>query len=349
MARPFFFAFNLVLSGACAAPTPNATNDTPPTAATTASASGLPERLRDAQGAIAEAYALVDTFGESLFARWPDAPKDIMLIDDGVAWSFCAPVAAEGWVRVGQDTVTGCQVWRAPATHPSDSTDTLIASNNRPTVVIGTPRTLGLSSGRFVLTLVGERLHQLQMSTPDYRSALLNLGLHEGNETETLIADYDFPFQNREVRKRLLFQGVMLAGALRSPTPLQNRRFLDGETLTYLSARKATMDYLSDADARYVELLLWREGVARYAQLAMADRAVMRKTHDYAALAKTIRAELIAELEVLSVWRQGRAIFDAIGAGEALFLDRYRPQWRREYLAERFTLAKWFVRKRKPR
>ncbi len=340
--RTLVFAFTIGFSGACAAPTVDRTIDAPPTAAATASR--LPERLRESRAAIAEAFALVDTFGERMFPGWPDAPKDIMLIDEEVAWLFCAAAAPQGWVPVERDAITGCEVWRAPAPFPADSKKTLETFNNRPTVVIGTTEALGLSGGRFALALVRERLHQLQMSTPDFRSATLALGLHGGDETGKWMQGYDFPFNDRETRKQVAGRSIMLASAVQAlswPT-----RSFEDTTSTYLTVRQSTMDYLSAADARYMELCVWQEGVARYVEVAMAEKAIQRNTYNYAAIAKTMKAELVKELRWPSILSRGRAIFSAIGAGEALVLDRHRPKWRGGYLTERFTLSKWFSEQR---
>jgi hypothetical protein len=99
---------------------------------------------------------------------------------------------------------------------------------------------------------------------------------------------------------------------------------------------------LSAADARYLSFQCWQEGVARYTELRMAQLASLRFTPSAALRAQAGFTSFAAEADSLQTGigrgaasrlaEVQRSAFYPLGAAQALFLDRARPDWKSGYL-----------------
>ncbi len=299
-----------------------------------------PDRAR-----LAEAFRLADAVGERL-AEWGAVPFAVVLVAGEDEFLIGHPVPPADAVLVDAfDALVGSPVYARPRRHPP----TLLATfplDGVPTVVVGTPEATGLTSTDWVLTLVHEHVHQVQMGSPGYYDAAAALGLEGGDTSGMWMLAYPFPYGDPEVGTRFARYQAALAAALGAP-PAGAEAALAAVT----AARARLGDALGPADARYLSFQTWQEGVARYVQgraaevgaEAGAPVAAYRALPDavpYAAAADTLRARRARGLAA-GLAEAGRLAFYSAGDAHARVLDAARPGWRRRYLLEPFALERY--------
>jgi hypothetical protein len=156
--------------------------------------------------------------------------------------------------------------------------------------------------------------------------------------------NYAFPYKNRRVDERYARMAAALADALNG-----------GSVARYLQARTNFKKALAARDYRYFAFQCWQEGAARYTEIAAARLAARAHQSDpwfltgkQAAALKTqgdaTYAQVLKRLRTIPLARAQRVNFYAIGAGEALLLDRVAPDWRKNYLDPRMDLGALFPR-----
>ena len=63
----------------------------------------------------------------------------------------------------------------------------------------------------------------------------------------------------------------------------------------------------------------------------------------YADTGKVVYEHILAALDTQTIAKNRRAAFYAVGASEALLLDRLRAKWRPLYFEEKFYMEKYFA------
>jgi hypothetical protein len=202
-----------------------------------------------------------------------------------------------------------------------------------------------------VITLLHEHFHQLQNAQPGYFAAVESLGLSRGDQTGMWMLNYNFPYAKPEVRDQFSVMSKALAEALRAKPQADFSRKL----APYVEARKAFRSLLNADDYKYFAFQTWQEGIARYTEYQIAVLAAaeyqpskeFQGLKDYASFkeaASAILEGIEKELASVELDKAKRTAFYALGAAEALVLVRANPGWRKQYLAEKFSLDKHFLR-----
>jgi hypothetical protein len=154
--------------------------------------------------------------------------------------------------------------------------------------------------------------------------------------------NYAFPYTNARIDTAYARMASALADALNG-----------GSAAHYLNARTAFKKLLKPDDYRYFAFQCWQEGTARYTEIAVARLAARTHASDPSFLTDTqaaalrtqgdaTYAEVIKRLRTIPLGRAKRVDFYALGAGEALLLDRVAPGWRKNYLDPRMDLGVLF-------
>jgi hypothetical protein len=126
-----------------------------------------------------------------------------------------------------------------------------------------------------------------------------------------------------------------------------------GAFRVYVAARRRFNRTLAPDDARYLAFQLWKEGIARYTEYDAA-RVAARTYHPSARYAnlddyttfetesRSVRDQILEEQSSmrLSSWKRVAAY--SSGAADAMLLDEIRPDWKRDYTRERFSLDGFF-------
>jgi hypothetical protein len=103
----------------------------------------------------------------------------------------------------------------------------------------------------------------------------------------------------------------------------------------------------------YFAFQLWQEGIARYTEIRLAELAAakyepsqaFRKLKDYKSFQETaldIRGGMEKELASVRLDKAKRTVVYNFGAADGLEVDRARPDWRKRYFEEKFTLDPHF-------
>jgi hypothetical protein len=288
---------------------------------------------------IAEAGRLVHDLGDRLWPGQARTPMPVLLIRDSAEFLVGRNAGGEDFTATG-DSLLGHRVWTRPRHFPA----TLVATfpvDGMPTIVVGTPERTGLSSTRWVLTLLHEHFHQWQYSQPWYYPGVARLGLSGGDSTGMWMLNYSFPYDSIPVREAVR----RLALTLRAALDPESRSGIE----PVMRARDALRARLSAADYRYLEFQLWQEGVARYVEYRAANLAssgnppgnfaVLPDYQPYSAAAADRGRGLLQELQETDLQRNRRVSFYPIGAAIALLLDRTGQEWKEAYSRRPFALA----------
>jgi len=314
-----------------------------------APASAAQPALRDADRVrLAEAFRLADAVADGIWPGWGDVPFAILLVTPDHEYLVGHPSPSDDFAPVtAYDSLLAGPVVGRPRQFPPGLLATFPAVGGIPTVVVGTPETTGLSSTFWVLTLLHEHLHQLQMSQPGYYAQVAALDLAGGDESGMWMLTYPFPYDDAGVVARVgAYRDALVAALAGARGPDEASRLSD-----LRASRTALRAALSPADDRYLSFQMGQEGVARFTEHRVAEAAAAR--HDplsvfvalpdaipYAAAADTLRHALAREIAGLDLAADQRVAFYPLGAVEALVLDAVRPAWRRGYLAAPFDLSR---------
>lgn len=293
-----------------------------------------------------EAFRLSDAFGEELWPGWRAAPFAVLLVSPTHEYLVRHPRPSADFRSLGRDSLLDSDVFVRRRVFPTGMLATFPAVNGVPTIVMGQPAHTGQHSARWVLTVLHEHFHQLQTSQPAYYDGVAALGLARGDTTGQWMLEFPFPYDSAAASDAFARWARVLHDVLTTATMTPSSELLASLRAAHAALRAA----LAPDDERYLQLQLWQEGVARYTELRIAQRAeasfdassaAFRALPDvvpYREVAASIRADVVTPLRELSLPAQRRLAFYPAGAAYALVLDRVDPMWRRRYFTERFRL-----------
>lgn len=295
--------------------------------------------------ALAEAMRISNLIGDSLWPGWSDVPFAVLLVTTDREYLIGHPRPSGDFRPLGRDATLGAQVRYRGRTYPPNFLATFPAVGGIPTIVVGRPETTGKGPTEWVLTILHERLHQLQMSRPDYYDGVNALGLAGGDTTGMWMLEYPFPYEDPEVRGRFVDASSRLLRSLETAGSDQFAERVEG----YFAARARLREALKPEDFRYLQFQLWQEGVARYTEIRVAELAAEAEEppaafralagyRPYADVAASLRNEVMMALQSSMLADQRRVSFYPLGAATALLLDLVSPDWRNRYLSEPFAL-----------
>ena len=294
---------------------------------------------------LAEARRLANAIQDSVWPGWGAAPFAVLLVTDSVEYLLWHPQPSADFQALGYDSLLATDVLVRPRTFPPTFLATFPAVGGVVTIVVGEPAKTGKNSTLWVLTLLHEHFHQLQMSRPRYFAAVEGLGLSHGDQSGMWMLNYPFPYDSGSIQR--YFAGlaqVLLRTALADSGPPTADALR-----AYGRMRRALGVELAPADLRYLDFQLWQEGVARYIEYASARVAARSYTPSpaFAALpdfvpygdaARALRAQIVRELRTVDLGFNKRVTFYPIGAARALLLDRTTPGWKARYFTTPLTL-----------
>ncbi len=295
---------------------------------------------------LAEVFRISEAYGNQLWENWDRAPFAVLLITQDYEFLVRHPKPSLDFVKIGHDAVLSSDVFYRKRTFNPDLQATFPAVEGVPTVVIGqAENTQAGKSTRWVLTVLHEHFHQLQMSGPQYYKEVDRLGLSRGDTTGMWMLNFPFPYESRERRQNFNDACRSLARTLEAnDSDFQKRR------TEYLQLRRKFQDALSADDRKYFSFQVWQEGIARYSEYRIAALAAgkyqpspaflkLKDTTSFQSEADQIlQKEILGNLRTLDLKTEQRVAFYPFGAAEGLLLDRIRPDWRMRYFVERFSL-----------
>jgi hypothetical protein len=291
---------------------------------------------------IAEAFRLAGVAQTAVWPGWETTPFPVLLVSGDREFLFGSREAPAGFSPGGHSMLVQTDIWSRPRQFDPGLLATFPAFGPPPVVVIGRAEVTGKTSVAWVLTLLHEHFHQYQMSEPGYFADVEQLGLSGGDQTGMWMLNYPFPYESPKVAGAFASVSRELGRMLIKSSRRDRQRFWRAYT--------EFLDLLPERDRRYLSFQVWQEGVARYVELQVAERAAqgykpsieLRQLPDvepFARAAERMRAAILSELATPDLARQKRVSFYAFGAGLALLLDRDGSAWKSRYLKEKFLLG----------
>jgi len=304
---------------------------------------------REDKVALTEAFRLGEALQDQIWEGWSKAPFALMLETKNHEFLFRHPHATQDFDTLAYDSDLQSKVLYRRRLFDSNLIATFPAVNGLSTIVVGqVEQTTASSPTAWIVTILHEHFHQLQQSQPDYYSAAEALGLSRGDVSGMWMLNYPFPYDSSDINEAGSALGRALTEALESPAAGLPRALK-----LYFSARERFKLLLPPDDYTYSSFQCWQEGVARYTELRIAERAArefvpsgefqaLAPSRSFQDVADSLRAALLKGLATLQVAKSRRTTFYMLGAGEALLLDRVRPDWKRYYFQDKFFLDKYF-------
>jgi hypothetical protein len=300
---------------------------------------------------LAEAFRIGEKLGNRVWSNWDKAPFAVLLITPEHEFLVRHPRPSPDFTFVGDDTLLKSKMYFRKRTQKIDFLATFPAVGGVPTIVIGqAENTDQKKSTPWVITLLHEHFHQLQMSQPSYYSEVESLNLSHGDQSGMWMLNFPFPYQNDRVAAQFSRLSNLLSQALQAKTKME----FSSKLASYLEARKAFQALLTSDDYKYLSFQLWQEGIARYTEFRIADLAAkeyqpsreFQSLKDYTPFkevaASTLNQQIVGRLPALNLIKSERNVFYPFGAAEGLLLDRANPNWQSRYSTEKFYLDKYF-------
>lgn len=283
---------------------------------------------------INEARILAEESGEAIWPGFSSAPDTILLISGEQEILLCHEGSAEGFVVLESDPITGCTQAVRSRVFPPSLLASFPAIDGVPSIVVGTPQATSRTPEAWMVTLVHEHMHQMQDAVSDQYQRVLALGLDGGDQTGMWMLNYPFPYANPQTATAARSLADLALEALEEPDPVLFRANVDA----YLGQRALFLASVSASDARYYEFQVWKEGVARWTELAVTrDSGATNPRHANLAGQQAVRMR--DDLAALDLPVSGRVAFYALGSAEAEMLERLDTNWRSAYWLSPFDLG----------
>jgi hypothetical protein len=275
-------------------------------------------------GGLTEARQIVSEQSDRYWAGFAKAPfgfllvetdREVILCDGRTPDGFEAAVVAQ---NLDCPQAIGPRSWRQPS---------LLAAMpvfGPPSVIVmGSPETTGKTMPEWQKTIFHEHFHQWQAALPGYYQMVEQLNLSNGDQSGMWMLNFPFPYNNARSVAAHRDASLKLAAAVRSDAKQLRQR-----VKAYLAARARFSATVSEREWRYFEFQLWQEGVARWTEIVVAESSGREQI---VAAAQDLRNSVMAQLEAPDLRVQGRIAAYALGAGEAMLLERTTPNWRHCY------------------
>ena len=272
---------------------------------------------------IAKARAELAGPAGTVWPGWAETPFGVLLVDGEREHLLCQE--APGFDPPAAEPATGCEVRSRARVFPPGLQAAMPAFGLPATVVVGTPAATRKQEAAWRATLLHEHFHQHQWSFPRYGERVNALDLSGGDQTGMWMLNYAFPYEQAETARRFADAGAALHAVLQRPG-----RVRSADVAAYLRARDTLAGSVPARDWRYAEFQLWQEGVARWTEFTAAELSMDAAVQ---AAGRRLRAATMDELSAAELAKNERVALYALGAGEAMLLDRCGPRWKARYPA----------------
>lgn len=297
---------------------------------------------------LAEVFRAAEQFQDQIWPGWGRAPFAVLIVTPGGEYLVRHPNPSADFQLLPYDSILRRGVHSRPRRFDPNLLATFPAVDMTPTIVVGTAEQTKKRSAAWVITLLHEHFHQLQMSQPGYFAAVESLGLSGGDQSGMWMLNYSFPYDSANINGAFTDMCQKLSEALKP-----GRKNISSEVENYLKAKRRFRESLSSDDYKYFSFQLWQEGYARYTELRMAELLASKykpgeqfgKLLDFTSFrltADSIRDEIMSKLPGLSLSGMRRIAFYYVGAAEGMLLDRAKPDWKKLYFKEKFSADRYF-------
>ncbi|MEP1035042.1 hypothetical protein [Ekhidna sp.] len=308
--------------------------------------SGAQLRYED-QIRIKEAKQISYLFGDLIWSGYNEPPFAILFVMDNYEYLIEHYYQPDDFARLEYDTIIHSTLHRRPAQMNKNFLATFpFAGLN--TIVIGTPENTGLNSTEWIVTLLHERFHQYQYSSPKYFLETNELNLAKGDESGMWQLNYPFPYKDAKVIMAYETYTQALYEAVKSI----GKENWEATKKEFFSARRAFKSALVPDDYKYISFQWYQEGIARYTEYAFLEKLEnyeaseeVKKLPDFVPFdeyKESFFQKHIENVRKLKLEEVGRVTVYDVGFAEALLLRELNPNWDESYLKVKFDLEKLY-------
>ena len=298
---------------------------------------------------IAEAFNISEKHGNSIWQGLDTIPFVVLLVTNDNEFLIRHPNPSEDFSLTGYDSLLKSNVYVRDRKFSNNLLATFPAVNGVYTVVVGQPKNTSRSSTAWVITLIHEHFHQLQMSKPDYFSGVGELDLAGDDKSGMWMLNYPFPYDDEEICN----QYKVLTELAGKTLTADDEESFNENLLLFLTERENFKNMLDEKDYRYFSFQIWQEGIARYTELLTAkllsevydpgsEFIKLPDYIDFGTYYKQSYDKNLRRLETQALNVNKRTCFYTLGAAEGLILDRVNPEWRNKYFDEMFFIEKHY-------
>ncbi|MEO9871716.1 hypothetical protein [Ekhidna sp.] len=297
---------------------------------------------------IREANHISQQFGDLIWDGFNEPPFSILFIMDDYEYLIEHYYQPDDFDRIDDyDTLLYSAIHRRP-TQMNKSFLATFPFAGLNTIVIGTPENTGLNSTGWIITLLHERFHQYQYSSPKYFAEASELGLSNGDDTGMWQLNYPFPYQDSKVVRAYEIYTKALYDAVKS-IGMDN---WENAKTEFFKARNAFKSSLSPDDYKYISFQWYQEGIARYTEYAFLERledyeptTEINQLPDFIPFneyKKTFLEKHMNNVLNLKLEEVGRVTVYDVGFAEALIIRELNSDWDKNYLKLKFDLEKLY-------
>ncbi len=298
---------------------------------------------------LAEAFHMAEQLTEKVWNGW-QVPFAVLLVTPETEWLIRHPDPSPDFTSQGNDDLLKSTLYTRPSVFPSDLLASFPAVNDVSTIVVGqAENTHCLTSSPWVMTLLHEHFHQWQDSQPGMYEASSALNLSRGDTTGMWMLNYAFPYDDPALQERFKALTAVLSKSL----SVAETSDFSSAVAQYRRAQTLFREGLLPDDWKYFQFQLWKEGVARYTEYRVAELAAAEYTPTqafcdvedftpYSEVRDDLKQSILGKLPHLDLGTSQRSAFYAVGAAEALLLDRVNPSWQTRYFEDKFEVDGYF-------
>ncbi len=298
---------------------------------------------------IREAIKIFGECGDSIWNSWSAAPFALLLVTNENEYLINHSNPTEDFRSLGYDSILKHEVFSRPRQFGISMLATFPAVNGVLTIVVGLPENTGLKSWDWIVTVLHEHFHQLQMSRSDYYTSIDSLDLAGDDNSGMWMLNYKFPYNDKVVSEQYK---ILIQSAKKTYLSINEADF-ESNLENYLSEREKFKSLLKKKDYDYFSFQTWQEGLARYTEIKIADclknnyvpSDEAARLNDYISLDSfdtKIKNKLLVSADSQSLPEDERICFYTLGALEGLILDKVNPDWKDLYFEEKFYTEKYF-------
>lgn len=296
---------------------------------------------------IREAMDISSNYGDQLWEGYSAVPFAIVLVTDSIEFLINHPYPSSDFKLLGNDEILQTPVYYRKRQFSPHFLATFPAVNGLSCIVVGTPENTNKNSTEWIITLLHEHFHQYQNSYPDYFESVNNLDLANGDQTGMWMLNYPFPYDSSVVIK----QYDSYSKALHEVIVSQDSTNLNGKLIKYFLEREKLKEVLTDADYRYFSLQVWQEGLARYSEYKYLE--LLKDYTPSQAVSQLSDFESFAALKIKMFDQEMKKLYDnelndkqrlcfySIGFAEGMVLDMLNPEWKKNYLKNKFYIENY--------
>lgn len=298
---------------------------------------------------IREAQKINNELGDKIWKGIKDIPFTILLLTDSGEYLINHPNPSDDFKLLSFDTVLNTNIYYRESVFAKTFLASFPAVNGVNCIVIGTPENTKLSSTEWIIILLHEHFHIYEYTSENYYASVDSLNLSGGNKTGNWMISYPFPYDSSWIENKYT---DFKASLLKAVSTINTKSFQENVNI-YKRYRKQFQQLLKEPDYKYFSFQIWQEGIARYTEYKYLELITaanyqtdtetkqLKDFTDFKQYKDKFYNDEIKKLSENTLKEKNRLCFYSIGFAEGLLLDKLNPDWRSQFLTNKFYVEKY--------